>query len=802
MDKRQFYRRVGVLCAALAAVLLVMGGTLYNVQVVNGDDYYKRSQTRIAETETVKSDRGDILDSTGQVLASNRTTYQVTLNTSLMGDEDSRSATLLSLIQVARSSGVEWTDTLPITKAAPFRFTSDSPYTTASTDEDGAVTTSLTRLGKLAVSMKWIQDPTKEPVLKTTQTASRKLGLIDRLLVAVGLKKLPQETDEPQQPDQPAALPTAEELLALMEKSFSIENMAPDDARAVAGVLYEVYLRSKDIYWEQYVFARDVDMDFIARVKERSLSGVSIDPVTVRQYNTSVAAHLLGQTGPIYREEWSAYKALDYNMNDTVGKFGAESAFESWLRGTPGERTVERNNSGKVVDFQWNTEPEPGGNVVLTIDADLQTVAERVLAQRLPQLKSKEVEGAACVILDVNDAGIKASASYPTFDLTQYSSNYNEYSSDPLKPLFNRVLQGLYAPGSTFKMITGIAGLEEGVITPYTQIRDQGRYTYYSKDGPMCWIFRQYGSTHGYETVSKAITDSCNYFFYEVGRQLGIDRLRDYASRFGLGQKTGLELYEEAGILAGPEYTEAMGRTWYDGNTLSVAIGQESTQVTPIQLANYIATLVNGGTRYATHLLKEVRSSDNSRVIYTYEPEVLSTVSIDPKNLNAVKQGMLGLTTEGSVARYFRDVGVPVGAKTGSAQISAQSESNAVFVCFAPYDDPQIAMAIVVEHGGSGSELGAIAAEILRYYFADEATQQAILNGEELPGEDPAPSGTAAAAPPAQTETPAAEDGAPGSLPTETPAEDQPAVRPDEADDQSRPPGDELLHDESPVPAP
>ena len=358
------------------------------------------------------------------------------------------------------------------------------------------------------------------------------------------------------------------------------------------------------------------------------------------------------------------------------------------------------------------------------------------------------------------------------------------------------MLQGLYAPGSTFKMITGIAGLEEGIITPYTQIKDQGRYTYYSKDGPMCWIYRQYGYPHGYETVSKAITDSCNYFFYEVGRQLGIDRLRDYAQRFGLGQKTGVELYEEAGILAGPEYTQAMGSTWYDGNTLSVAIGQESTQVTPIQLANYIATLVNGGTRYATHLLKEVRSSDNSEVIYTHEPEVLNTIDIAPQNLDAVKKGMLGLTTEGSVARYFRDVGVQVGAKTGSAQISAQSESNAVFVCFAPYDDPQIAMAIVVEHGGSGSELGAIAAEILRYYFADETTQQAILNGEELPGESiSAPSGTTTAQTPAQPEAPAAQEPSAEDSPAgnEPAGELLPADQHDETGGLSPPPDDGAL---------
>lgn len=743
----------------MAVVLLVLGSTLYNIQKVNGDYYYEKSQTRIAETEIVESARGNILDSSGRTLVSNRTIYQVTLNTSLMGKDTERNATILSLIRLAQDSGVEWNDTLPITTEAPFSFTTDHPYTTATTDQDGVTTVSLTRLGKLAVKMKWIQDPTKEHTAKSSQTSAQKLGLIDRALVAIGLKKLPQETEQTPEPEQPAALPTAEELLGLMCASFSIRgegavdsknaaegttvptlnigDMAPADARALAGVLYEVYLRSRDVYWEQYVFAKDVDISFIAQVKEHGLSGVSIDPMAIRQYNTEAAAHLMGQVGPIYREEWSAYKDLGYNMNDTVGRFGVEAAFESWLRGTPGERTVERNGKGKVVNSQWITEPEPGGDVVLTIDENLQAMVEKTLAKHLPQLKSKEVEGAACVILDVNNAGIKASASYPTFDLSQYYSNYNEYLADPLRPLFNRALQGRYAPGSTFKMITGIAGLEEGIITPYTQIKDEGRYTYYTKDGPLCWIYRQYGRTHGYETVSKAITDSCNYFFYDVGRQLGIDRLRDYASRFGLGQKTGLELYEEAGILAGPDYTEALGGTWYEGNVLSVAIGQESTQVTPIQLANYIAALVNGGTRYATHLLKEVRDSASGEVIYTHEPEILSTVEIDPKNLDAVKKGMLGLTTgDGSAARYFKNVGVLVGAKTGSAQISAQSESNAVFVCFAPYDDPQIAMAIVVEHGGSGSELGAIAAEIMQYYFADEATQHYMLTGEEPPAQD------------------------------------------------------------------
>ena len=462
---------------------------------------------------------------------------------------------------------------------------------------------------------------------------------------------------------------------------------------------------------------------------------VVIEATTTRQYHTTYAAHLLGRVAAIDPDEWTSYYKTadidgdgepDYQMNDTVGKEGAERAFENYLRGSSGVRALERNTSGKVVSETWLTDPKPGNNVVLTIDLDLQGTVEDVLANSIPKLASKEVQGAACVILDVNNGDVLASASYPTFSLAAYGQDIAKNGSDPLRPLFNRALLGTYPPGSTFKMVTAIAGLEEGIITPYTQIKDEGRYTYYTKNGPLCWIYRQYGRTHGYETVSKAITDSCNYFFYDVGRQLGIDRLRDYASRFGLGQKTGLELYEEAGILAGPDYTEAMGGTWYEGNVLSVAIGQESTQVTPIQLANYIATLVNGGTRYSTHLLKEVKSSDFTNVEYSYEPKVLSTIDIQPKNLEAVKAGMLALTSDGSVSRYFQNLGVKVGAKTGSAQISAQTESNAVFVCFAPYDKPEIAMAIVVEHGGSGSELGAMAADILSYYFSAKQTQDEV----------------------------------------------------------------------------
>ena len=701
MDSKQFRIRTRLAALFMGALLLVLSAFLYKTQVVQGEYYAALSRQRISNIESVEAGRGSITDAYGQVLVSNRVTYQVTLDTSRMGDTENRNRILTELVQVCSDSGVEWTDTLPVTTAAPFEFTTDDAFTYLTTDSNGKTVRSNTRLYKLAMTMKWIE---------------KKDG-------------------------QYLSLPTAVELLERMSKSFKLALTDPEQERAVLGILYELYLRSKDVNRTAYIFTRDVDMDFIARVKERGLAGVTIQPVSARQYNTDYAAHLLGRVGLMDADEWARYKTvdldedgfMDYQMDDSVGKEGVEKVFESYLRGTAGTRSVELNTKGKVVSEEWIRQPEAGGNVVLTLDADLQRAVEDSLAKRIPNLSGKNTEGAAAVVIDVTDGGVLASASYPTFRLSSYSADYNENAANPLKPLYNRALLGTYAPGSTFKPVTGIAALEEGIITPSTRILDTGVYRYYSNEGPRCWIYNQSGGTHGQQTVADAIKNSCNIFFYDVGRQLGIERLQQYAKMFGLAQKTGLELPESSGVMAGPEYTESMGGTWYPGNTLSVAIGQESSQFTPIQLANYVATLVNGGTRYQTHLLKQVRSGDNSRVLYQYQPQVLGTLELKDKNLNAVKAGMLALTQEGSLARYFQSLDVKVGAKTGSAQVSATSrDSNAVLVCFAPYDDPEIALAIVAEKGGTGSELGAVAADIFHAYFNARRTQEVIQTENTL----------------------------------------------------------------------
>ncbi len=719
MDNRQFSRRSVSLALFLVLLLFDLGAALYDAQVVNGAYWAERSKTKITATETVAAARGQLLDRYGRVLVSNQVTYQVTLNTSVMGEQ--RSQVISTLVDVARQSGIEWEDNLPISQTAPFVYTNDSPFFSISLGEDGNQKKTLTRLGRLAVKMKWLSgDPTSSAVQVPLPSAEELLG---KMCASFGIA------------GEGAAAPGTHEILPVL----NIGDMDPAQARAVAGVLYETHLRSKDIYFIPYIFAEDVDIDFISRVKERKLAGINIDAVTKRSYNTSYAAHLLGSIGPIYQEQWDYYKSIDqngdgepdYRMDDSVGKSGAESAFESYLRGTPGKRQVDRDTSGRIVDEVWITEPEPGHNVVLTLDIDLQAVVEDTLAKGLPKLASKEVKGAACVVLDVNSGDLLASASYPTYNLATYSEDYNENAANPVSPFLNRAFMGLYPPGSTFKMVTAIAGLEEEVITPRTIIEDNGRYTYYNKNGPQCWIYRQQGGTHGPQNVTQAIKNSCNIFFYDTGRQVTIGTLREYAANFGLGQKTGIELPEYTGTMAGP-VTEEEKKAWQPGSTLSVAIGQENSQFTPLQLANYIATLVNGGTHYSAHLLKSVKSSDFSQVLYAQKPEVLNTIEIGEKNLEAVKQGMLLLTTEGSVSYSFRDVDVAVGAKTGSAQVSANTESHALFVCFAPYDNPQIAMAIAVEHGGSGSNLGALAAEIIDYYFSAEETREEILTENTL----------------------------------------------------------------------
>lgn len=717
MEGKQFHIRTLIIGIFLALLLVCFALVLYNLQIVKGDEYRAASTVKIANTVTVEAARGELLDRYGRSLVGNRATYEITLNSSLMGAEAQRNANLLELITICRENDLEWTDTLPISKDAPFTYTDENAL--VYTNSEGKVKFSY--LGALLDTL-----PLGDKILPNRWSS-------DDLAAASSVEALGEG-------------PTAEEVIAGLRQYFLIdESLSDADARALIGVLYELNLRSRDVKQTEYIFAQDVNIDVISAVKERSLTGINISATTVRQYNTTSAAHLLGRVGPIQTENWETYKAKGYNMNDSVGIDGLEYAFEDYLRGKSGTLIQEMNTSGKVVSENWmvdgetgeTMEPEPGNHAMLTLDLRLQEKVEEVLANTIESLADTKEKG-AIVVQSVNDGGVLAMASYPTYDLsTVYSSNeaYQQALNDPRKPFVNRATSEIYYPGSTFKPLVAIAALEEGLVTPTEKIQDTGylqlpeeEHYPYGDYHPQCWIYRQYRGMHGWENMADALRDSCNIYFYTMGHRLGIEKIDEYAAMFGLGQKTGLELGEAEGYVAGPETSKMLNQEWYGGNLLSAAIGQENTKITLIQLSNYIATLVNGGNRYQTHLLKTVKSRDFSETVYEYEAQPVETLDLNPEWVEAVKLGMWEVANdpESTVDQYLNNLAVEVGAKTGSAQVSADQNANAVFVLFAPYDDPEIVISMVVEGGASGANLASAAGEIVNYYFGSEHTMESI----------------------------------------------------------------------------
>lgn len=715
MEGKQFNIRTLIIASLLALLLVGFILVLYNLQIVKGDEYRAASTVKIANTVTVEAARGELLDRYGRSLVSNRATYEITLNSSLMGAEAERNANLLELITICRDNGLEWTDTLPISKDAPFTYTDENAL--VYTNSEGKVKFSY--LGALLDALPLGTDILSDRWRSADLTAAASVADLGEGL-------------------------TAEEVIDGLRQYFLIdESLSDADARALIGVLYELNLRSQNVKQTEYIFAQDVSIDVISAIKERSLTGVNISATTVRQYNTTSAAHLLGRVGAI--QDWDAYKDKGYNMNDSVGINGMEAAFEDYLRGTSGTLIQEMSTSGKVVSESWMVddetgeamEPEPGNHVMTTLDLRLQEKVEEVLANTIENLADTKEKGAV-VVQSVNDGGILAMASYPTYDLsTVYSSTeaYKAVADDPRNPFVNRATSEIYYPGSTFKPLVAIAALEEGLVTPTEKIQDTGalqlpeeEHYPYGDYHPQCWIYRQYRGTHGWENMADALRDSCNIYFYTLGHRLGIEKIDEYAAMFGLGQKTGLELSEEEGYVAGPDTSAMLGQEWYGGNLLSAAIGQDNTKITMLQLSNYIATLVNGGNRYETHLLKTVKSNDFSETVYEYEAQPVETLNLDPTYVEAVKQGMWEVANdeESTVDQYLSNLVVEVGAKTGSAQVSADKNANAVFVLFAPYDDPEIVISMVVEGGASGTNLASAAGEIVNYYFGSEHTMESI----------------------------------------------------------------------------
>lgn len=664
-------RRVYVLLGFFCAFLVLFFAVLYDAQVVHGSENRARSITSNTASETVTASRGIITDRNGKVLVSNRLAYTLVVDKSSFGkDEAALNDAIWQLIQLCQEQGVTWNDTLPMTTGSSPQLTSKS--------------------------------------------------LTESFREYLGDNKLPTDGG-------------SAEVLAAMRKLYKVDDSYTDaQARLIVGVRYELDGRSS------YTFAEDVSTELLGRITDGKYRGVTIKTAAARVYNTKLAAHILGTVGAIWQEEWRSdestgyvgYADKGYNMNDLVGKDGVEKAFEEYLHGKDGKRLITTDENGKITGELYTRKPQPGGTVALTIDIDLQQVVEDTLASTIQGMidKDSNERGGAAAVIQVGTGEVLAMASYPTYDLETFNQDYDELVKDERLPMFNRATQGVYAPGSTFKLCTSVAALEEGIITPSTIIEDKGIYTYYVDPQPMCWIWRQAHTTHGRINVSQAIVDSCNYFYYEVGRLTGIKKLDEYATAFGLGQSTGIEIGDVSGVLASPEWAEAHDREWTDGQTITAAIGQSYNLFTPLQLANYVATLVSGGEHYEAHLLKNVKSYDNSRVVDVYGKGPLNDLNISDSTMAAVTKGMHDLTYDSLRSAFSRCV-VEAGAKTGSAQVGTDI-ANGTFVAYAPYDDPEIAIAIVVEKGGSGSLLANAAVDIINAWFTRDGT------GATAAGED------------------------------------------------------------------
>lgn len=670
--------------------------------------------------ENVEASRGIITDRSGRTLVTNQSTYSLTFDASLLKPGENQNDAILRLVTLCRDQGVAWEDNLPLSLDGAAHFTVDTLTDTQKSRffsylRDLKLTREL--LAAYVRQHPELLKPPKEgetaldpatakdtELLKQTNSAA----LTNSLLLNAGV--------------------TPAKLFDWMREDMKLsDDYSDSDARLILGVRYELKLRKLGANNNAYVLAQNVDVAFCSLISDGQFQGAKIIRSSARQYATTYAAHILGTVGriPDYTDEW---KDRGYLMDDTVGLSGAEAAFEDYLRGTDGKRMISVNSDGKITGEYYSVEPRSGYTVELTVDLKLQQAVEDTLAAKVAQLNQKDhldSRGAAAAVVKVGTGEILALASCPSYDLSTWRKDFAELRDDPAKPLTNRAASSAYAPGSTLKPATAVAALESGATTPSETLFDTGYWKYPSttwNGGTWCWKH----SGHGKVNATTAITNSCNYYFAEMGYRMGLDTLNEYYSALGLGEPTGIEIGEKTGRQATNEGGSNQA-PW-------AAYGQADQLYTPLQLANYIATLVSGGQHCPAHLLKSVKSYDNSEIIATGDTTPLNTLNISDSALQAVKKGMYGYTQPGGmVYSYFKDCIVSAGAKTGTAQLGGGLKNNGVFVAFAPYDDPEIAIALVLEKGDAGAALATTAVDIINAYFDREDTASILPENQLIP---------------------------------------------------------------------
>ena len=678
-NDRMRYNIITIFVYIIGIVLLAQ---LFNLQIIHGVEYRETSNTKLTRESTLEADRGNIRDSSGTIMAGVESQYSVVLYKTKATDEELNN-TILSLLNVLISNGDKYVDEFLI-DVNPYRFKLES---------------------------------------EESQKAWKKANNIYEDF-------------------------SAEETFNYFKDKYKITTDNVEDARKIIAIRYQIsyqgYSSTKSIE-----IASNISRASLLQIKEQNMQFARVEIVekSTRTYPLgNTGSHILGRIGKIEESELKGNEDI-YSQNDIIGKAGIEYVFEKYLKGTDGVKQIDMNVDGMITDEYTAKEAVAGSDVILTIDSKLQAVTEEALKNNIEKIANggfsdtSPADAGAAVVINVKTGEVLAMASYPDYNPSSFingidTNTWNYYINGNTKPLENKAISAMYSPGSTYKMATAIAGLESGAITTKETINDTGVYKKYNSQWK-CWIYTGYHIGHGRLNVSEAIKRSCNYFFYEVGDRIGIDTLAKYSYYLGLGHKTGIELSNEiSGVLASTQIAKQENRSWNPGETISAAIGQSYNTFTPLQMAKYVAMVANGGKRIDVTIVKSIVNSDGSEVsrneYESYVKEKLGLedddseeLSFNQANIEAIKEGMRGVTSESGGTAYstFKNFNIEVGGKTGSAQTGVTGKTNAWFVGFAPFDDPEIAIVVFVRNGGHGGYTEEVARDIIAQYFGMNVNQ-------------------------------------------------------------------------------
>ena len=699
--------RLTVVLVFMLLVFAIYIVALYDMQVINGAAWSTYAENHRLLSRTVEATRGRILDRNEVDLVSNRSVNHIVIDwVALANSPVNNNDTLLELVALTQGMGYTHTDTLAI---------SGPPFTYLDMGQTQALHINAFITTHERAIRNMIQNMSDTGFLQEDETE----------------EEMPEVTPETEALSMENV--TAVQLMAFLRQRYHISaEYTAEETRTIAGIRFEIDIRNI-IGMAEYYFVEDAGVGLISAILEHSVPGVVVQESSVRRYNTTAAAHVLGRVGPMTAEDVEQFP--DYSPDAYIGRDGLERDFEAFLHGVNGRMTQTMTADGVVIGQNVTREPLPGGNAISTLDSGLQTIAEAALRTTIRQINQgrapgQEATGGAVVALDPRNGEVLAIVSNPTFLLENFSQQFTQLEADPARPMLNRATGGIYEPGSAFKMVTALAGLYHGRITEHSTIYCSGVYRRWADEG---FLFRCMG-VHGHVNLRDAIAYSCNVYFYEVAHRVGLAAMEDFAERFGLGSLTGIGFGEVAGQrstwdnMRNPIYD-----TVFEGDIIQIGIGQGRSMFTPIQLANYTAMIAAGGVRHRPQMLREVRSYDGSQVLYVREPEVLFDMRENASSaayFAAIAEGMLRATTHGTAASQLAHFRVPVASKTGTVEIQGRDEagpySHGVFVAYAPFDDPQIAIAVVIEHGGSGAAVIPVASAILEHFFRNDAVNQQL----------------------------------------------------------------------------